>query len=100
MSISREYYVICGYDITGCKTDKFDDWQWTKEGENFTCYKRKGKIQLFTDPMCEDYLSLGYIFANMDEYDDSGKYALDYMDIEYRFLLDNPDYNMLFEEAA
>lgn len=85
MSVSKEYYVICGYDITGCQTDKFEDWLWTKEGESFTCYHRKGKIQLFTDPMSGDYLYLGYIFANMDEYNDSGKYGIDYMGIESKF---------------
>lgn len=69
MSIDRNYYVIAGYDLTKYKTDKYDDWRWTDEGEEFTCYQRKGCIQLFDDPMSDEYLYLGYIFAAGDEYE-------------------------------
>ena len=69
MSVDRNYYAIAGYDLTKYKTDKYDDWRWTDEGEGFTCYQRKGKIQLFDDPMSENYLYLGYIFGGGDQYD-------------------------------
>lgn len=46
MSVDRNYYVIAGYDLTGMETDKFDDWKWSEDGEKYTCYHRKGKIQL------------------------------------------------------
>ena len=69
MSISRDYYVIAGYDLTGMKTDKFDDWIWSDEGEKYTCYQRKGKIQLFCDPMSGCYLYFGYILADGDMYE-------------------------------
>lgn len=69
MSINRNYYVIAGYDLTPYKTDKYDDWRWTKEGEQYTCHQSKGKIQLFNDPMGGSYLYLGYILAAGDEYD-------------------------------
>lgn len=69
MSISREYYVIAGYDLTGFATDKFDDWTDTKEGEEYFCYQTKGRIQLFDDPMCGDYLYLGYVLAKLDMYE-------------------------------
>lgn len=85
MSVNKDFYVICGYDITGCETDKFDDWHWTDDGEKFTCCQRVDKIQLFTDPMAGCYLYLGYIIAHMDEYDDSVKFGVDYMDIEGKF---------------
>lgn len=84
MSISRNFYVICGYDITGCDTDKFEDWLWSEEGEGFTCCQKVGHIQLFTDPMSGDYLRLGYILADIDEYDDSTLYRINYLDIERR----------------
>lgn len=68
MSISREYYVIAGYDLTGFATDKFDDWKWD-DGEEYFCNQTKGYIQLFDDPMSGDYLYLGYVLARLDMYD-------------------------------
>jgi hypothetical protein len=69
MSISRNYYVIAGYDLTGMKTDKFDDWKWTDEGEKYTCNQIKGKIQFFDDPMSGSHLYFGYILAGGDMYE-------------------------------
>ena len=69
MSIDRNYYAIAGFDLTKYKTDKYEDWRWTDEGEGFTCFKRKGQIQLFDDPMGESHLYLGYIFGGGDQYD-------------------------------
>ena len=69
MSMDKNYYVVYGYDLTKYKTDKYEDWRWTDEGEEFTCNQRKGYIQLFDDPMRESYLYFGYIFASGDEYD-------------------------------
>lgn len=69
MSVVSNYYVIAGYDLTGLKTDKFNDWKWTEEGEDYTHYQRKGYIQLFDDPMNNSHLYLGYVLASGDEYD-------------------------------
>jgi hypothetical protein len=69
MSISKNYYVIAGYDLTDLKTDKFEDWRWSDDGEKWLCYQTKGRIQLFDDPMCGDYLYLGFILAAGDEYE-------------------------------
>lgn len=68
MSVTKNYYVIAGYDLTNIKTDKYDDWKWTNEGEGYTCNQSKGHIQLFDDPMNGDYLYLGYVLANGDKY--------------------------------
>lgn len=68
MSVERSYYLINGYDLTGMDCDKFDDWKWTDEGEDYFCYQRKGKIQLFDDPMSGSHLYLGYILAAGDQY--------------------------------
>lgn len=69
MSIDRNYYAIAGYDLTNYKTDKYKDWRWTDEGEGFTCFQRKGQVQLFDDPMGESHFYLGYIFGGGDQYD-------------------------------
>ena len=68
MSMERNYYVIAGYDLTNYETDKFNDWKWTEEGENYTCNQGKGEIQFFDDPMSGSYLYFGYVLASGDEY--------------------------------
>lgn len=68
MSIESSYYVVAGYDLTGCETDKFADWKWSKEGENYICNQRKGEIQFFDDPMSGSYLYFGYVLVAGDEY--------------------------------
>ena len=67
MGMYRTTYVIYGCDLTGYETDKLNyDWNFTEDGERFTCYKSEGEIQLFTDN--KTYTYLGYIFAVMEEY--------------------------------
>lgn len=68
MSINKSYYVIAGYDLTDYKTDKYESWKWTDEGEQFLCYQSNGRIQLFDDHMSNGHLYLGYILAAGDEY--------------------------------
>lgn len=69
MSICRNYYVIAGYDLTAYKTDKYEEWKWSASYENMICNQIKGKVQIFDDPMCGDYVYLGYILAAGDQYD-------------------------------
>jgi hypothetical protein len=68
MSINKSYYVIAGYDLTELKTDKYEDWKWTDDGEQFLCNQVKGNVQLFDDPMSDSYLHLGRVLASGDEY--------------------------------
>ena len=68
MSIFKNYYVIAGYDLTKHKTDKYEDWKWTDEGEQYICNQSNGNIQLFNDPMNGDHLYLGYVLASGDQY--------------------------------
>lgn len=69
MSVDRNYYVIAGYDLTKYKTDKYKDWHWTDDGQDFTCYQSRGHIQLFDDPMSNSHLYLGYVLGAGDEYE-------------------------------
>lgn len=47
MSYTERSYIIAGVDLTGFQTDKYEEWKWTDEGERYTCYQTRGKIQLF-----------------------------------------------------
>lgn len=69
MSVESTYYSIIGYDLTDCKTDKFEDWKWTDEGEQYLCNQVKDEIQLFNDPMSGEHLYFGYILACGDAYE-------------------------------
>lgn len=81
MSIDRNYYVIAGYDLTGMETDKFDDWKWSTEGEDYVCYQSKGKIQFFYDQMSEEHLYFGYILAECSMYENDYVFKLNMSDI-------------------
>ena len=64
------------------ETEKYDEWKWSKEWEDYTCNQVNGEIQLFDD--CEDKLFLGYIFAMSGEYEhiDSIQYSIHNFDEE------------------
>lgn len=68
MSVSRDFYVIAGYDLTGYGTDKLRDWKW-EDGEEYIHNHTKGNIQLFDDPMNGTYLYFGYILAHNEMYE-------------------------------
>lgn len=69
MSLFKNYYIIAGYDLTGYVTEKYEDWKWTDEGEQYICRQSKGNIQLFDDPCNGEHFYLGYILANGDQYE-------------------------------
>lgn len=68
MSIDKNYYVIAGYDLTEAMTDKYEDWKWEDEGEQYRYNQINGRVQLFDDPMSGSHLYLGFIIASGDEY--------------------------------
>ena len=68
MSMNKSYYVIAGYDLTALETDKYRDWKWTDEGEEFLCHQSKGHVQLFDDPEGNNHLYLGFILAAGDKW--------------------------------
>lgn len=68
MSMTKNYYVIEGYDLTEYKTDKYYDWEDTDEAEDYVCNKVVDEIQFFDDPMSGSFLCFGYILAAGDDY--------------------------------
>lgn len=66
MSFCKNYYVITGFDLTAYKTEKFEEWKWTDEGERYLYFHHKGKIQLFD---VDGELYLGYIIGHGNQYD-------------------------------
>lgn len=68
MSVDKNYYVIGGYDLTNYITDKYEDWQWTDEGEKYLCGLKDETVHLINDPMSDEFLYLGHVFAKGDEY--------------------------------
>jgi hypothetical protein len=69
MSLYKNYYIIAGYDLSAYQTDKYEDWKWTDEGEQYICRHSKGNIQLFDDPCNGDHFYLGYVLVHGDQYE-------------------------------
>ena len=74
MSISKNTYVIVGYDFTKIRekifADENESFLESDVYQNLICNQVKGEIQFFDDPMSGDYLYFGYIFsAQKDEWD-------------------------------
>ena len=69
MSVRSDFYVIVGYDLTGCETEKYEDLEYTDEWGKYHCNQSKDKIQFFNDPMSGNYLYFGYILAEGEVYE-------------------------------
>lgn len=104
MSLYKNYYIIAGYDLTGYSTEKYEDWKWTDEGEQYICRQSKGNIQLFDDPCNGEHLYLGYVLANGDQYE----FKTEIIDINlvrfvssdvFRTLLDLTNLGVIKEQA-
>lgn len=82
MSVNKETFLIIGCDIKDCLTEKFEDWYWSKDGEKYHDYQRKGNIQIIDDGMSGQYTYFGYIVANFE--DDYGKHCeeIDFKNID------------------
>lgn len=70
MSNSYNYVTIIGYNLTDLTTEKYQDWQWTDEWEDYTFYQSVGQIQIFDDGVSSDEtIYFGYIVSNNEVYD-------------------------------
>ena len=70
MSMTRENYIILGFDLSPYREQIYtDEWRTDENIDKWECYQNKGNIQLFTDPMSGLHLYFGYIVSARDEYD-------------------------------
>lgn len=68
MSVTKNIYIICGYDLTKWKdeiiTEEFAE---SETYDDLTCNKVKGKVQLFDDPMSGEYLYCGVVIGEIED---------------------------------
>ena len=70
MSVERNDYIILGFDLTKYRNKIYtEEWCTDENIDKWECYQSKGKIQLFSDPMCGSHLYFGYILSAQNEYD-------------------------------
>lgn len=70
MSMTREDYIILGFDLSPYREQIYtDEWRTDENIDKWECYQSKGNIQLFTDPMSGLHLYFGYIVSAQDEYE-------------------------------
>ena len=70
MSMTREDYIILGFDLSPYREQIYtDEWRTDENIDKWECCQTKGNIQLFTDPMSGLHLYFGYILSAQDEYD-------------------------------
>ena len=69
MSLYKNYYIIAGYDLSAYKTEKYEDWKWTDEGEQYICRQSKGNIQIFDDQCNGEHFFLGKVLFHGDQYE-------------------------------
>lgn len=86
MSMTREDYIILGFDLSPYREQIYtDEWRTDENIDKWECYQNKGNIQLFTDPMSGLHLYFGYIVSAQDEYDtpEVTKISLQYEESKY-----------------
>ena len=89
MSLYKNYYIIAGYDLTGYSTEKYEDWKWTDEGEQYICRQSKGNIQIFDDPCNGEHFYFGYVLAHGDQYEfKTEKIDINLITYEWNFVRD------------
>lgn len=71
MSMTREDYIVLGFDLSPYREQIYtDEWCTDENIDKWEYCQTKGNIQLFTDPMSESHLYFGYILSAQDEYDE------------------------------
>lgn len=71
MSMTREDYIILGFDLSPYREQIYtDEWHTNENIDKWEYCQTKGNIQLFTDPMSGSHLYFGYILSAQDEFDE------------------------------
>lgn len=71
MSMTREDYIVLGFDLSPYREQIYtDEWRTDENIDKWEYCQTKGNIQLFTDPMSGSHLYFGYILSAQDEYDE------------------------------
>ena len=71
MSMTREDYIILGFDLSPYREQIYtDEWYTNENIDKWEYCQTKGNIQLFTDPMSGSHLYFGYILSAQDEFDE------------------------------
>lgn len=71
MSMTREDYIILGFDLSPYREQIYtDEWHTNENIDKWEYCQTKGNIQLFTDPMSGSHLYFGYILSAQNEFDE------------------------------
>lgn len=104
MSMTREDYIILGFDLSPYREQIYtDEWCIDENIDKWEYCQTKGNIQLFTDHMSGSHLYFGYILSAQDEYDnpETTKINLGIKDMEkmWEKVLDALNETRLISEA-
>lgn len=69
MSVYSRYFLLAGYDLTELRTDKFGDWRYTEEGQDYFTFRQKKNICFFDGLEIGNELYFGYVLAVENEYE-------------------------------
>ena len=87
MSMTREDYIILGFDLSPYREQIYtDEWCTDENIDKWECYQTKGNIQLFTDPMSGSHLYFGYILSAQDEFDEPEVTKISLRDRENKYM--------------
>lgn len=87
MSMTREDYIILGFDLSPYREQIYtDEWRTDENIDKWECCQTKGNIQLFTDPMSGSHLYFGYILSAQDEFDEPEVTKISLRDREIKYM--------------
>ena len=87
MSMTREDYIILGFDLSPYREQIYtDEWHTNENIDKWEYCQTKGNIQLFTDPMSGSHLYFGYILSAQDEFDEPEVTKINLEDREDKYM--------------
>lgn len=87
MSMTREDYIILGFDLSPYREQIYtDEWHTNENIDKWEYCQTKGNIQLFTDPMSGSHLYFGYILSAQNEFDEPEVTKINLEDREDKYM--------------